>query len=156
MTNLYPHNQKAYEAVIEHFKTHNTACIVHATGTGKAYISAAVAEHYNNVLVIAPADFILNETRNLIGEKAAYRTYQYLAKNIDDLPSGFDLIVFDEFHRAGATQWGVAVDKLIEVNPTAKLFGTTATEVRYLDDNRNMADELFEGNVVSRLDLAEA
>ena len=36
---LYKHNKKAYSNVLEHFETTNRTCVVHATGTGKSFIS---------------------------------------------------------------------------------------------------------------------
>ena len=72
------------------------------------------------------------------------------------MPTGYDLICLDEFHRAGAPEWGVAVDSLLEANPRAKVLGTTATPIRFLDDNRDMADELFDGNIASYMTLKDA
>ena len=43
---LLPHNNEAYLKVIEHFKDNNRAAVVHATGTGKSYIIAAVADKF--------------------------------------------------------------------------------------------------------------
>lgn len=40
--------------------------------------------------------------------------------------------------------------------PDAKLLGLSATSVRYLDGQRNMADELFDGNVANEMTLGEA
>ena len=53
-------------------------------------------------------------------------------------------IILDEFHRAGAEC------------PNARLLGLTATNVRYLDNNRDMAEELFDGHVASEMTLGEA
>ena len=65
-------------------------------------------------------------------------------------------IIMDEFHRAGAERWGEKVQKLLELCPNAKLLGLTATSVRYLDNNRDMAEELFDGCVASEMTLGEA
>ena len=40
--------------------------------------------------------------------------------------------------------------------PDAQVLGLSATAVRYLDNQRDMADELFEGNVASEMTLGEA
>jgi len=46
---LYPHNQKAYEAVKAHYaEGHRKACVVHATGTGKPFASNTNRERYMN------------------------------------------------------------------------------------------------------------
>ena len=41
---LLLHNQKAYEAVVEHLKHSNRTCVVHPTGTGKSYIALQLIE----------------------------------------------------------------------------------------------------------------
>lgn len=151
---LYKHNQDAYEKVIEAFNTTNKAAIVHATGTGKSYIIAAVAEHYNRVLVIAPNNFVLGETRKVCKDGVEFRTYASVM--YDDTPQQYDLIVLDEFHRSGADKWGDGVKKLLDANKEAKILGTSATHIRYLDGQRNMADEIFDGNIVSYLPLKDA
>lgn len=67
-----------------------------------------------------------------------------------------DCVILDEFHRAGAEQWGLAVQRLLMIYGDKKLLGFTATNIRYLDRQRDMADELFENNVASRMTLGEA
>ena len=153
---LLPHNNEAYLKVIEHFKDNNRAAVVHATGTGKSYIIAAVADKFpGKVIVLAPNYFVLDESRKLCSERIEFRTFTSLM--LDESPAGdYQLICIDEFHRAGAEEWGKGVARLLEANPNAKVLGTTATAIRYLDGQRNMADELFDGNVVSSLSLREA
>ena len=46
--------------------------------------------------------------------------------------------------------------KLLEAYPKAKRLGLSATNIRYLDNQRNMAEELFEGNIASEMTLGEA
>ena len=157
---LYSHNLNAYESVKAHYAEGNRkACVVHATGTGKSYIIAALAEDYERVLLVAPNDYVLDQVRRNAGNKLRYMTY---AKLMTDARKGiissncYDLIVFDEYHRAGAEQWGEGVQSIIQSNPQALIFGTTATDVRYLDERRNMSDELFEGHIVSVLTIGEA
>ena len=153
---LLPHNNEAYLKVIEHFKDNNRAAVVHATGTGKSYIIAAVADKFpGKVIVLAPNYFVLDESRKLCSDRIEFRTFASLM--YDESPaSDYQLICIDEFHRAGAEEWGKGVARLLEANPNAKVLGTTATAIRYLDGQRNMADELFDGNVVSSLSLREA
>lgn len=66
------------------------------------------------------------------------------------------LVVLDEFHRAGAAQWGLGVDRLIRTFPNSRIIGLTATNIRYLDGQRDMADELFDGHIASEMSLGEA
>ena len=153
---LLPHNNEAYLKVIEHFNNNNRAAVVHATGTGKSYIIASVADKFpGRVIVLAPNYFVLDESRKLCSDRIEFRTFASLM--YDESPAGdYQLICIDEFHRAGAEEWGKGVARLLEANPNAKVLGTTATAIRYLDGQRNMADELFDGNVVSSLSLREA
>lgn len=60
-----------------------------------------------------------------------------------------DYIVLDEFHRCGAEMWGDGVDRLLSLYPDTPILGLSATAIRYLDNQRNMADELFDGNIAS-------
>ena len=67
-----------------------------------------------------------------------------------------DYIILDEFHRCGAKQWGSGVERLRQIYPKAKILGLSATSIRYLDNQRDMAFELFGGNIASELSLGEA
>ena len=68
-----------------------------------------------------------------------------------------DYIVLDEFHRCGAEMWGQGVQKLLSTYYAATpVLGLSATAIRYLDNQRDMADELFDGNVASEITLGEA
>ena len=153
---MLPHNYEAYQKVMAHYDSgRNKAAVVHATGTGKSYIIAAVAHHFKNVLIIAPNTFVLNETRKVCKGNVTFRTY--ISIMLDFSPrNDYDLIVLDEFHRAGAEKWGLGVQNIIMMNTGAKLLGTSATAIRYLDKERNMADEVFDGEVVSSIPLKEA
>lgn len=67
-----------------------------------------------------------------------------------------DYIVLDEFHRCGAKQWGNGSNKFLNLHKTASVLGLTATDIRYLDGQRNMSSELFDGNIASYMTLGEA
>lgn len=67
-----------------------------------------------------------------------------------------DYIVLDEFHRCGAEMWGQDVQKLLSTYAATPVLGLSATAIRYLDNQRDMADELFDGNVASEITLGEA
>ena len=157
-TILLPHNKTAYQKVMRAFETADRTCVVHPTGTGKSYLIAAVSESFKRVLILGPNTFVLDQVHSVLKWRkrgVEYMTYQTL--NLTENPhTDYDLICLDEFHRAGAQEWGAAVDRLLELNTAAKVFGTTATHIRYLDNERNMADELFHGNIASHITIAEA
>ena len=155
---LLQHNKVAYQKVIKTFEYTNRTCVVHPTGTGKSYLIAAVSEKYKNVLILGPNVFVLNQVRDVIQwrhEGVSYMTYQMLVF-MGEVPTGYDLICLDEFHRIGAPGWGERVDELLKANPNAKIFGTTATPIRYLDKGRDMSDEIFNHNVASHITIGEA
>ena len=157
-TILYNHNKTAYQKVMKAFETSDRTCVVHPTGTGKSYLIAAVSESFKRVLILGPNIFVLDQVHDVLKWRkrgVEYMPYQKL--NLTENPhTDYDLICLDEFHRTGAPEWGAAVERLLELNTAAKVFGTTATHIRYLDNERNMADELFHGNIASYITIAEA
>ncbi|MDP9675222.1 superfamily II DNA or RNA helicase [Paenibacillus jamilae] len=159
---LYPHNQETYDKVIEAWKTQDRVSTVQATGTGKTFLILKCLFTYPDVnkVVLAPSNHILNQLASRVDElpNTTLLTYTELSfmseEGIQQL--NVSMIVLDEFHRCGAEKWGEGVNKLIAAYPDVKLLGTTATPIRYLDDERDMSDELFDGNVVTNLSLTEA
>ncbi|MEJ3719164.1 Helicase associated domain protein [Paenibacillus polymyxa] len=159
---LYPHNQETYEKIIEAWKTQNRVATVQATGTGKTFLILKCLFTYPNVnkVVLAPSNHILDQLSSKVDElpNTTLLTYSKLSfmseEDIKQLDA--NMIVLDEFHRCGAEKWGEGVGKLIEIFPNAKILGTSATPIRFLDGERDMSDELFDGNVVTNLSLTEA
>jgi len=157
-TQLYDHNRTAYRKVMAALEKSDRTCVVHPTGTGKSFLIAAVSESYKRVLILGPNTFVLDQVHQVLKWRkrgVEYMTYQTLAVT-ENPHTDYDLICLDEFHRAGAPEWGDAVDRLLEANKQSKVLGTTATHIRYLDNERNMADELFHGNIASYMTIAEA
>ena len=155
---LLKHNKIAYNKVLEAFEKSQRTCVVHPTGTGKSYLIAAVSERFKNVLILGPNVFVLDQVQDVLKWRkkgVEFMTYQMLSL-MDSAPTRYDLVCLDEFHRAGAQEWGAAVDRLLEANSDAKVFGTTATPIRYLNHERNMADELFDNNIASYISIGEA
>ncbi len=150
----------AYRNASTLFKHSNMACVIQPMGTGKAVIIGKfVSEHpgYRH-LVLAPASHIDLQVKKHAGEvDFDFRTYNGVQtlKQIEHLV-GYDFIYLDEFHRIGAEVWGPMVWRIILMNPDAKVLGTTATHIRYLDGNRDMASEVFKNNVASNITLARA
>lgn len=159
---LYEHNQETYENIKDIWKRTNKVAILQATGTGKTYVIARILEDYKKLktLVLAPTCHILNHIKesNIANEYTEYMTYAKLTR----MPSNqikllkYDLIVLDEFHRCGAKQWGKSVEKLLDSNINSKVLGATATHIRYLDGATDMAKELFDDYIASKIDLVDA
>ena len=154
---LFPHNREAYKCAVQLFNRENRVCIIRPTGTGKSVI---IAEFVNQNpskrhLLLAPGSHIFKEIQKHIraGEISS-STYIGLKLNkAFFMPDSFDYIYLDEFHRLGAEVWGGAAERLLRLNPNAKVLGTSATPIRYLDDNRNMAAEIFNDCIATQMSL---
>ena len=123
-----------------------------------SYISEEVRKLEENreakILYIAPNNHILDQLKKIIvnnyrqsisesDEEIINRvfpnltlcTYSYLVtgNNAEKIINEkYDLIIFDELHRTGATEWSSKIDKLLENQP-AKVLGITATPERDVD-----------------------
>lgn len=171
---LYDHNRKAYENAITMMKQKGKAAIIHPTGTGKSFIGFHLAQMHPNdrVLWMSPNDYIYctqlenlkweskcdAETLDGKMENIVFLTYARLMwmEETKLLALKPDWIILDEFHRCGALEWGRGVEQLLSAYKTTPVLGLTATNVRYLDNQRDMAVELFDGNIASEITLAEA
>ena len=163
---LKKHNQQAYAKVKEMFEKDNKAAIIHPTGTGKSYIALKLIEENldKKIIYLSPSMAIMHQLKkNMINEGVNFRnltryTYQKLTalNRTGQLNLDADIIILDEFHHCGAEEWGKAVEELIKQNPQAKILGLSATPIRYLDGNIDMAEELFGENIASEMTFAEA
>lgn len=165
---LFLHNQIAYEAAVKRMETSKKAAVIHPTGTGKSFLGFKLAEDHpgSRIYWLAPSEYIFrtqleNLSRScketLCTERIRFLTYARLMKE-ERMPQEEkpEFIILDEFHRCGATEWGKGVRRLLDACPDAKILGLSATNIRYLDNRRNMAEELFDGSVASELTLGEA
>ena len=164
---LFEHNRIAYEAVLEMFETENRAAVVHPTGTGKSFIGFQLCmdQKQKKVCWLSPSEYIFQtQIENFLQaggsplSNVEFFTYAKLMLMSDAEIAKIqpDYIVLDEFHRCGAEMWGEGVQRLLAMHAKAKILGLSATAIRYLDNQRNMADELFDGNVASEMTLGEA
>lgn len=164
---LYEHNRTAYESAVAMLSATGKAAVVHPTGTGKSFIGFKLCEDNpdKKVLWLSPSEYIFKtQLENLkaagaeIPRNITYMTYVRLMRMESSEISALhpDVIILDEMHRAGSTHWGRAVNELLKANPNAPLLGLSATAIRYLDNQRDMAEELFDGNVASEMTLGEA
>ena len=164
---LFSHNESAYEAAVSMLAETSKAAIIHPTGTGKSFIGFKLCEDNptKRICWLSPSEYIFRtQLENLaatgadVPENISFYTYAKLML-MDDAELAEirpDYIVQDEFHRIGAEKWGEGVQKLLETYPNAKLLGLSATNIRYLDNQRDMAQELYEGNVASEMTLGDA
>ena len=168
---LFEHNEKAYRAAVRMMEQYGKAAIVHPTGTGKSYIAFKLIEDNPEKVVIwlSPSKYIFKTQLESLKRNdpdfplanVHFYTYAKLMcctqAQLDEIAAQKPAyIILDEFHRAGAECWGESTVALLTLCPDAKLLGLTATNVRYLDNNRDMAEELFDGRVASDMTLGEA
>ena len=154
---LFKHNQTAYESTLSLLEKKGKAAVIHPTGTGKSFIGFRLAEDYpdKNICWLSPSEYIyktqLENLQRESGEEKlqniCFLTYARLMNmNEDELEElAADYIILDEFHRCGAAEWGKGVTRLLERYPAAPVLGLSATNIRYLDNCRDMAD-LFPGS----------
>ncbi len=164
---LYEHNRVAYESALSMLAETGKAAVVHPTGTGKSFIGFKYCEDNpeKKILWLSPSEYIfktqlenLKETGADIPANIIYMTYVRLMRMERSEMSELhpDMIILDEMHRAGSPCWGGSVQELLRNNPGVPMLGLTATAIRYLDNQRDMSEELFDGNVASEMTLGEA
>ena len=165
---LFEHNQIAYKAAVSMLEDAGKAAVIHPTGTGKSFIGFKLCEEYPDKIIcwLSPSSYIFQtQIENLTRVSDGYepqniRFFTYaklsLMSEEDLIAIQPNYIVLDEFHRCGAEVWGAGVQQLLDSYPQVPVLGLSATAIRYLDNQRNMADELFDGNVASEMTLGEA
>ena len=164
---LFEHNQKAYENAVSMLKKTGKAAIIHPTGTGKSFIGFKLCEASpeKHILWLSPSRYIfhtqldnLKKTSDYEPDNIVFLTYARLMnlteKELSEIKP--DYIILDEFHRCGAAQWGKGVRRLLKRYKNVPLLGLSATAVRYLDYQRDMSDEIFDGCIASEMTLGEA
>ena len=143
------------------------AAVIHPTGTGKSFIGFKLADDHpaSRVCWLSPSEYIvktqlenLNASESTAPNNIAFYTYAKLLymEDADFTEIEPDFVVLDEFHRCGAAEWGKGVEKLLAMYPSIPVLGLSATNIRYLDNRRDMADELFDGHIASEMTLGEA
>ena len=165
---LFEHNRIAYEAAVRMLSERGKAAVIHPTGTGKSFIGFKLCEDNPDKTIcwLSPSRYIYQtQLENLAETSDGYQpenvkfyTYAKLM-NISDAEIADikpDYIILDEFHRCGAELWGAGVDTVLKAYPDVPVLGLSATAIRYLDNQRDMTDELFDGNVASEMTLGEA
>ena len=168
---LFEHNEKAYKSAVRMMEQYGKAAIVHPTGTGKSYIAFKLIEENPDKVVIwlSPSEYIFKTQLESLKRNdpdfplanVHFYTYAKLMcctqALLDEIAAQKPAyLILDEFHHAGAECWSESTMSLLKLCPNAKLLGLIATNIRYLDNNRDMAEELFDGHIASDMNLGEA
>lgn len=170
---LYDHNEKACEALTSSLETNPLAFIEHATGTGKSFILLKYL--YNNmrdkrILFVTRhyemLEQLFNDQMSSLGlSKDDFKKFDtmiypnILDVDMNEVIKNYDCIVWDEAHHCGAPKWSVKVQEakeLVKKTSGKVMIGATATRIRYLDDYMDVAEEYFDGNVISVLPVTRA
>lgn len=159
MIELLEHNKETYKRLCETLETNNKCALVQATGTGKSYIAGKyIEEHANTALILVPTNAISGAWSELlkdVEQEVDIVTYQAFAKEPDNYLE-YDLVIADEMHHLGSDVWGKKFVETYLQSENHKIIGLTATEIRYLDNSRDMAEEIFENVRVDGCDLPTA
>lgn len=172
---LEPYQETAFNNVLEYWDKNQKCYIEHATGTGKTYIIAKLAQYLletskNKILILSPSVYINSRIETLLSEfipsKEISRTlkedkpihlltYSYVMHNAEKngLKGKFSHIIMDETHRAGAPEW-YSRGILNTIDKNTKVVGLSATMQRYTDgtDIKNFLDD----NCAGKINLFEA
>lgn len=145
---LYEHNQKAYDALLDMLGERDRACIIKPTGTGKFVIIAKMVQDNpdKRFLLLGTNDYMFNDQMANLAEIApgftpenlqfmTYAAAMGMERRNDCVPP-YDVIIADEFHHCGAEEWGKGVTHILNANESAKVVGFTATPIRYSDGGR--------------------
>ena len=168
MIKLFEHNEKAYNSVVAMLEETSKAAVIHPTGTGKSFIGFKLCEDNPDKTIcwLSPSDYIFKSQLENLAKAAngfqpnniKFFTYAKLMNLSEEELADInpDYIILDEFHRCGAQKWGNGVLVLLNANKGVPVLGMSATNIRYLDNQRDMALELFGGNIASEMTLGEA
>lgn len=170
MVDLLTHNKIAYEKIVEAFKTTNKTCIVQPTGSGKSHLILKLIEDYiiqkRDIIIVEPQKYIFKQLKEkmnkykLSSNNVKFITYSALGKIDNTKIQEFHLpklVIIDEMHRAGAPKWRTGLQTMFNSFPDdCKYIGMSATPIRYLDGQRDMSKELFDGCVANEIGLADA
>ncbi|MCR4647187.1 MAG: Helicase associated domain protein [Oscillospiraceae bacterium] len=164
---LFEHNQTAYNAAVAMLAETGKAAVIHPTGTGSAFIGFKLCEENANkrILWLSPLETVFRtQCENWAsagGEKLDnifFLTYAKLmmlsAEELSELLP--DMMVYDEYHRAGATCWVQGVERLRSMYPDLPVLGLSAANTCDLDGRRDMTEEWFGNTTASEMTLGEA
>ena len=95
-----------------------------------------------------------NMTQQELSDKIDTVTYQKFHQNYLKYQN-YDIYIFDEAHHISAPYWSRSIKNLIDSNKNSLFIGLTAESKRYYD-NKDVAEEFFEGSIVYGYNQYEA
>ncbi len=165
MESLHEHNQKTYENICRMYDEGiQRVAVVQPTGSGKSLLMAKLIEDNpdSRFFVLSTSHKINDQFKSKLDEKMLKRVECNIYCNMPNMKQEAmellqpDYIFLDEMHRALAKEWSKGINVLLNMYPDAKVLGLSATPIRYLDKCRNVAEELFGGNLACDMSLSQA
>ncbi len=165
MEQLHEHNQKTYENICRMYgESIQRIAVVQPTGSGKSLLMAKLIEDNpdSRFFVLSTSHKINDQFKSKLDEKMLERVECNIYCNMPNMKQEImeslqpDYIFLDEMHRALAKEWSKGINVLLNMYPDAKVLGLSATPIRYLDKCRNVAEELFGGNLACDMSLSHA
>ena len=165
MEPLHEHNQKTYENICHMYgEGIQRVAIVQPTGSGKSLLMAKLIEDNPNsrFFVLSTSHKINDQFKSKLDEKILDNLECNIYWNMPNMKQEVmeslqpDYIFLGEMHRALAKEWSKGINVLLNMYPDAKVLGLSATPIRYLDKCRNVAEELFGGNLACDMSLSQA
>ena len=165
MEPLHEHNQKTYENICCMYNEGiQRVAVVQPTGSGKSLLMAKLIEDNpdSKFFVLSTSHKINDQFKEKLDEEMLERSDFNIYCNMPNMKQEImeslqpDYIFLDEMHRALAKEWSKGINVLLNMYPDAKVLGLSATPIRYLDKCRNVAEELFSGNLACDMSLSQA
>lgn len=165
MEPLHEHNQKTYENICRMYgEGIQRVAVVQPTGSGKSLLMAKLIEDNpdSRFFVLSTSHKINDQFKSKLDEKILDNLECNIYWNMPNMKQEVmeslqpDYIFLDEMHRALAKEWSKGINVLLNMYPDAKVLGLSATPIRYLDKCRNVAEELFGGNLACDMSLSQA
>ncbi len=165
METLHEHNQRTYENICRMYDEGiQRVAVVQPTGSGKSLLMAKLIEDNSNsrFFVLSTNHKINDQFKSKLDDGILERMNFNIYCNMPNMKQEVmetlqpDYILLDEMHRTLAKEWSKGIRVLLEMYPNAKVLGLSATPIRYLDKCRNVAEELFNGNLACDMSLSQA
>jgi len=165
MEPLHEHNQRTYENICHMYNDGiQRVAVVQPTGSGKSFLMAKLIEDNpeSRFFILSTSHKINDQFKEKLDEdmlkQLEFNIYFNMPNMKQEVMEGLkpDYILLDEMHRALAKEWSKGIKVLLEMYPNARVLGLSATPIRYLDKCRNVAEELFNGNLACDMSLSQA
>lgn len=161
-------NTEADEAVLLILAESGKAAVVHPIGIGKSIIAFQLCadSSVQTICWRALSKYIFEtqlenlkavsdryESENL--KLSTYAKLTPMSEN-DIKETTSDYTILDKFHCCGFSFWRQGIWNLLNAYLNAPVPGLFATNVRYLNNQRDMADKRFDDNITSEVTLGDA